>query len=191
MMIASDRRFARTKKLFLEQAGKLSRALGLDSPLSLPEKPLIRHSLENLTFCNDTIYEMRNGRLSEEYLALPKVEVVAKLSLKELNDEQCEYRFKLNAATDPVWRCFFKKRLPEMPVRIESNAMVLTCLPANMEWSYHKVKEAILQANLWYEEEREDLISQVVARDDERRQAREMEENRKMGLRRQFESLQV
>ena len=78
-----------------------------------------------------------------------------------------------------------------MPVRFESNVMVLTCHHADLELSYHKVKEAILQANLWYEEEWEELVAQVTAVDAERRLARELEENRKTGLRRQFEGLQI
>ena len=190
-MIASNGRFVFARKLFSKQIGRFGRALGIEAKLSLPEKPAVRHALENLTFCNGTIYEMRNGRLFDQYLGLPEIEVVAKLSLRELVNEQCEYRFRLNAMPDPVWRCFFKKRLPEMPVRFESNVMVLTCPPANLEWGYHKAKEAMLQANLWYEEERDDLIPQIVARDDERRLAKELEQNRKNGLRRQFEGLQI
>jgi hypothetical protein len=69
--------------------------------------------------------------------------------------------------------------------------MVLTSLPANLEWSYQRTKAAIERASLWYAEERERLISRVIAKDEERRAARELEQNRQFCLRRQFEYLEL
>ena len=124
-------------------------------------------------------------------MALSGIEVTRKLSLKELGDERCEYRFELNAATDPVWRLYLKKLLPDVSIQFDSQMMVWTCFPADLEWSYQRTKDAIAQANFWYAEEREQLISMVAARDEERQAAREMEQNRKSGLRQQFECLRL
>jgi hypothetical protein len=67
--------------------------------------------------------------------------------------------------------------------------MLLICRPADLEPSYQRSKGAIAQANQWYAEERERLISIVIAKDEERRAAEELEQNRRLGLRRQFDYL--
>ena len=183
--------FPGTKKSRPSQGGILGWLLGLDRQTRSPERPAVRHALERLTFSNGTIYETNGEPLSREYLALSPVGIVSKLSLRELDVEGCEYRFELNTATDPVWRWFLQKLLPGLQVQFESKVMALTCLPADLEGNYQRIKRSMAQANLWYAEEREQLIPFVIARDVERQTAKEMEQNRRWGIRKQFDCLQI
>ena len=184
--------FAGARKLLSLQIRKINRALRSNLKTKPPARPKIRHCLEKLTFYNGKIYGLRRKQLSKVYMPLPDVEVVKKLSFKELGDGQCEYRFELDAVTDPIWRWFFQKHLSELlSVQFQNNVMVFACRPANLESSYEGIKDAIAQANAWYQEEREDLIPKVIAKDDERLAAREMEENRQLGLQRQFDYLEI
>jgi hypothetical protein len=187
---AASRQFSDAAKLWLQQLGKLSRALRF-KPRQRITRPAIIHPFESLTFHNGTVYEMHHGQLSREYMALSGVEVVKKTSLKELDGERCEYRFELNMPTDLIWRCYFQRHLPAFPVQFEGRTMTLTCRPANLESNYERARAAIVEANLWYAEEREQLIPRVIAKDEERQALREMEENRRLGLRRQFECLEI
>ena len=189
-MPSLDRQFPDVKKFLSSQVSKICRTFRFRAP-KLPQKPAVRHSLESLTFFNGTICHVCHERPVGEYLPLSGIEIIGKLSWKELDDERCEYRFAMNLATDLVWRCFFKWVQPELPVSFEGKVLVLTCLPADLELSYQGIKNAIAQANLWYAEEREQLIPQVIARDEARQAAREMEDNRQTGLRRQFEYLEI
>jgi len=169
---------------------RLTRALKF-SLVRTPARPAVAHPLESLTFSNGTIYQLQGEQLAGEYMGLSGIDIVRKLSFRELDEERCEYRFELNSPTDPVWRFYLKKLLPNVTVHFESKVLVLTCRPADLEWSYQRAKTAIAQASHWYGEERERLISRVIAKDEDRRAARELERNRKMGLRRQFEYLQL
>jgi hypothetical protein len=187
---ADGRQSSDAGELLLLQARKIGRALGFNSAKPAARPP-IQHPLENLTFCNGTIHQLHHGQLAGEYMALSGIEVVRKLSLKELDGERCEYRFELNMAPDVIWGLYGKSLLPDISMQFEGQVMVLTCLPACLEWSYQRAKDAIARANLWYAEEREQLISRVLARDEDRQAAKELERNRKLGLRRQFECLQL
>jgi hypothetical protein len=191
MVLADGRQFTDAGRQLRGQVRKLRRALGLVSAPRAPARPQVLHPIESLTFHNGAICHLSNDQVAGEYMGLSGIEVIRKLSLKELADERCEYRFELTVPTDPIWRFYVKKLLPDVCLQFESRTLVLTCPPANLEWSYLRTKEAIEQANLWYAEERECLISVVMGRDEERRTAREMEENRKFGLRRQFEHLEL
>jgi hypothetical protein len=183
-----ERQFSDTKRLLLLPMRRLKRALGL-RPVPPPELPDLPHPLESLTFCNGTVCQMHGTQLGGEYMALSGIEVVRKHSFSELDDERCEYRFELNLATDSIWRWMFQQPAPRLPVRFEGRVMVLTCLPADLEGSYRRIKQAIARANVWYARERERLIPQVIAQDEERQAARELEQNRRVGLQRQFECL--
>ena len=107
--MADGRQVGGVTKLLSQQLGKIGRSLGFSSRARLPERPRLQHDLERLTFYNGTIYELQNGQTSEEYMQLPYVEAVRKLSLKETDDGRCEIRFELNISTDQVWRWFFRK----------------------------------------------------------------------------------
>jgi hypothetical protein len=169
----------------------LSRLRALKSSRA-PARPALQHPLQDLTFFDGAIYHLRQGQPGAEYLSLSGVEVIAKISLKELGGNRCEYRFELNLAIDAVWRAFFAHQLPgDRSVRLEGRTLVLSCQPSDLEETYQRVKRAMEGANQWYAEEREALISRVIASDEEREAAREMEENRKTGLRRQFEFLEL
>jgi hypothetical protein len=189
-MPSLNRQFPDVKAFLSTQLGKIRQAFRFHAP-KLPQKPAVRHPLESLTFYNGTICHVCHERPAGEYLPLSGIEIIGKLSWKELDDERCEYRLVMNLATDLVWRCFFKWVQPELPVSFEGKGLVLTCLPSDLELSYQGIKNAIAQANLWYAEEREQLILRVIARDEAREAAREMEENRQTGLRRQFECLDL
>ena len=97
----------------------------------------------------------------------------------------------MNTATDPVWRWFLQKLLPGLQVQFENKVMALTCLPADLEGNYQRINRSMARANLWYAEEREQLIPVVIARDVERQTAKEMENNRRWGIRKQFDCLQI
>ncbi|MFO1475651.1 MAG: hypothetical protein U1F98_03240 [Verrucomicrobiota bacterium] len=155
-------------------------------------RPATSHPLEDLTFVDGAIRLCRKGQAPVEYLMISGLQVLAKKSLLELQDGRCEYRFELNGITDSTWRTFFAKLLPAgLSVRFEPRILVLTCPPAELESRYNQVKSALWGANDWYAEEREDLIRKVTELDDARQAAAEMEENRKAGLRRQFECLDL
>ena len=187
--IAGNRQISGATKSLFRQLGRLTQALFKASKPSV--KPTVVHPLERLTFYNGTIYEIYQGQIGREYMALSGVEVARKLSLKELEDDRCEYRFELNLPTDAIWRRYFKNRLPGCPVQFEGKTMILTCLPKDLEAHYQRIKTAFAEANYWYAEEREQLIPTVTDKDEERRAAQEMEENRKLGLRRQFDCLDL
>ncbi len=187
--VAADRSlFDGAGRLRFPRFEKLARMLGFGSPRP-PHRPAIRHALERLTLHNGAICEIHRGQPGRPYLFPGGVEVVRKLSFRELNHRQCEYRFELNGPTDLVWRCFIRTLLPGFPVRIDGKVMALLCSPAELESSYEQVKEAMAWANAWHAEEWEELIAKVSARDEELRAAREMEENRRTGLQRQFDYL--
>jgi hypothetical protein len=190
MVLTEGRPFPDAGKLLLDQARRITHALGFNRA-RLPIRPAPQHPLENLTFHSGTLCQIQQGQIAAEYMALSGVEIVGKQSLKELNDERCEYRFELNMVTDPIWRLYVNRCLPDVLARFESKVMILTCLPVVLERSYQRIRNAIEQANAWYGEEREQLIATVIDRDEQRRAAREMEQNRKVGLRRQFEHLEL
>jgi hypothetical protein len=183
--------FARAKKLLSLHLGKINSVFRSNPSTRPPARPKVRHCLEKLTFYNGRIYGLRRERLSKVYMPLPDVEVAKKSSFTEIDGGRCEYHFELNTATDPIWRWFFQKHLPDFPVEFQSNTMVFACRPANLESSYERIKASIAQANVWYQDERAELIPKVIAKDDERLAAREMEANRQVGLRRQFDCLEV
>jgi hypothetical protein len=166
------------------------RALRFNRPPPL-QKPVISHPLDRLTCYKGTIYEMYQEHPVSEYMPFHSVEVTGKLSLKELANEQCEYRFRLNWELNPIWRSYFKALIRGLTVHFEGAVMGLICFPADLETSYQRVKQAIAQANDWYAVERAALILKVIAKDQERQAAKEMEENRRMGLHRQFGNLEL
>lgn len=190
MTLAEGCRFAETKKPWRFHIAAINTLLGFRRRKHL-RRPAISHPIDNLIILNGAIFQVRGEQLGGEYLALSGIEIVRKLSLKELDDERCEYRFELSGGTDGVWRLLFKAALARPTVRFERNVLVLTCLPVNLELNYEQVRGAVQQANALYAEERESLIPRVIARDEERNAAREMAENRKTGLRRQFECLEL
>ena len=180
--------FIGTRNPRLRWLGQLARRLRFGPPRP-PRRPAIRHSLDRLTLHEGAICEIHRGQPGRLYLVFSDVEVVRKLSFHELNHGQCEYRFELNGPPDLVWRCYFRSLLPGFPARIDARVLTLLCSPAELESSYEQVKEAIAWANAWHAEEWEELIEIVTARDEELRAAREMEENRRTGLQRQFDYL--
>jgi hypothetical protein len=167
--------------------GTLKRVLALTPSPAVG--PALRHPLEDLTFCNGTICRIRADQLGGEYMGLSGIELVRKVSLQELDDERCEYRFEFNVPPDTLWRWLFQRVTPGLPVRFEGRLLILTCLPSNLDATYRSVKQAIQRTNVWYARERERLIPRVIAQDEAREVARELEKNRRLGLQRQFESL--
>src|SRR5262245_29057319 len=71
---------------------KLARALGFTSSKG-PKRPRIAHPVESLIFHNFAIYEIYRGQPGRQYMSLNDVEVLRKLSFRELGGGQCEYRF--------------------------------------------------------------------------------------------------
>jgi hypothetical protein len=188
LVLGDVRRTSGSGTLWLRRFKMFGRAFKSNA-VRPPSRPALQHPYETLTFRDGTIHQVHQGQIAGEYMALSGIGVVRKVSLRELGDERCEYRFELNTSTDPVWRLYLKRLLPEVSIQFECQLMTLTCRPADLERSYERTGDAIIQANAWYAEEREQLISEVMARDAERQAAREMEHNRKLGLRRQFECL--
>jgi hypothetical protein len=169
---------------------KLARLLGLGPP-EPPARPPIRHPLDRLVFHNFAIYELYRGSPGRKYMALSNVEVTRKLSFRELASGECEYRFEVNAAPDPVWDCYVKKLLPDAGVRFENRVLVLVCFSADLETRFEQTRRALAWANFWHTEEREALLARISARDEAEDNAREMEENRRLGLKRQFDNLEI
>jgi len=169
---------------------RLSRLLGFSAPRT-PRRPLLNHPIDELTVFNGVLCRVHPDQISTEYMDLPEIEVVRKVSLRELEDGRCEYRFELNSATDGFWRFYYKRLVPDVAVQFEGPGLVMVCFPAELEASYQKVRDGIAWANGWYGEELGRLVPLVMARDEERQAAREMEMNRKIGLRRQFDYLEL
>ena len=167
----------------------MGRVLGAEPELSIPNKPNVLHPVEKLTLHNCALFELYRGQPARPYLPLPPIEVVKKISLTELRDGLCEYVFELNAAADGTWRCFFQRLYPSTQARFDNKYLMLVCTPAALEAIYPAVKDAMEIANYWYAEDRDCLIPLVMALDEHRHAQQEMEENRKLGLRNQFEGL--
>jgi hypothetical protein len=169
---------------------RLARALGFGPPES-PKRPEVRHPFGRLVFHNFAIYELYRGQPGRQYMALTNVEVVNKLSLREFETGQCEYRFELSTAVDAIWLGFFKRLLPDTNVRVENKTMVIVCFPSDLELAYEQTKDAVFGANIWHMEEREALLMKITAHNEAQQAMREMEENRKQGLQRQFDGLDL
>jgi hypothetical protein len=165
--------------------------MGASPRQALPDKPAILHPVEKLTLHNCGLFELYRGQPARPYLPLPDIEVVKKVSLSELGDGRCEYRFELNATTDGTWRCFFQRLFPSTEARLDNKFLMIVCTPQALEAIYYVVKEAMLVANEWYANDRDLLIPLVMALDEHRRAVTELEENRKLGLRNQFEGLEL
>jgi hypothetical protein len=169
---------------------KMVRGLGLSSHKE-PQRPKIPHPVENLIFHNFAIYEIYRGQPGRQYISMADVEVLRKLSFRELETGSCEYRFELKAAPDPIWQFFFKRLSREVAVRFENRTMVLCCLPSQLETNYERLRDAIVMANAWHREEREELLVKINVQIEALQAAQEAEENRRFGLQRQFDGLDI
>jgi len=169
----------------------MCRALGAQPEQVLPEKPTVLHPVEKLTLHNCSLFELYRGQPARPYLSLPAIGVLNKVSLIELQDGLCEYRFELNAMPDGIWKCFFQRLFPSARARYDANFLMIVCEPEELEETYSEIKDAMLMANEWYAEDRDHLIPLVMALDEHRQALAEMEENRRLGLRNQFEGLEI
>jgi len=167
----------------------ISRALKSQPEPALPIKPTILHPVEKLTLHNCGLFELYRGEPARPYLPLPGIWVVNKLSLVELKEGLCEYRFELNAVPDTIWKCFFQRVFPSTQARFDHKYLMIVCKPDELEGTYFEIKDAMLMASEWYAEDRDQLIPLVMALDEHRQAQAELEENRKLGLRNQFEGL--
>ena len=182
--------FAGVKKPRFAALVRLVRALGFGQS-DTPRRPVLRHPLERLIFHNFAIYEVYRGQPGRLYMSLSNVEIVRKLSLREFDTGQCEYRFELSAPADPIWTFYFRRLAPDLAVRFENKSMVLVCFPPDLESSYSQIKDGFAFANHWHADEREALLKKITAQDEAQQAMREMEENRKRGLQKQFDYLEL
>lgn len=149
------------------------------------------YPIEKLTFKEGKIYELYNGKLSNPFMGLCPMQVTKKLSVKERDHHQCEFGFELSCAADPVWVSFFKQDSSDPAVEFQGTRMLLTCLPANLEERYGKIKEAMAKTNVRYEEERQALIGKIVTKDEALKAAQQKREDRTAALNSQFDKLQI
>lgn len=124
-------------------------------------------------------------------MSLADAQIVKKMSLREFETGHCEYRFEMNGPVDAVWLGFFKRIMPDFPVRFENRTMTFACFPQDLESTYDQIRDAVAAANVWHAEEREALLLRITAHDESQQATREMEENRKQGLLRQFDGLEL
>ena len=151
----------------------------------------MEHPIEKLTFKDGRVYEIYNGKLSNPFMDLSQVQVTKKLSMREREAHQCEFGFELSMAADPAWVALFKEQLSEFPVEFQGARMLLTCLPANLEERYAKVKTEIAKTNLRYETARQELIAKIVVKDQALKIAQQKREERTAALNSQFDKLEI
>jgi hypothetical protein len=151
----------------------------------------MEHPIEKLTLKDGRIYELYNGKLSNPFMGLSQVQVTKKLSMREREAHQCEFGFELSMAADPVWVSCFKEQLSEFPVEFQAARMLLTCLPANLEERYAKIKTAIGDTNARYEKARQELIAKIVVKDEALKLAQQKRDERTATLNSQFDKLQI
>ena len=147
--------------------------------------------IERLTFKDGKIYELYNGKLSNPFMNFSELQVTKKLSVKERDQNLCEFGFELNSPADPVWVLMFKEHLGDVPVEFQGDRMLLTCLPNRLQECYVLVKDSMAKTNSRYTKERQDLIAKVVAKDEALKVARQKQENRTAALKDQFDKLEL
>ena len=147
--------------------------------------------LERLTIKDGKIYELYNGKLSNPFMGVSQLQVTKKLAIKERDQHQCEFGFELSSAADPVWIQMFVEDLGKIPVEFQGDRMLLTCLPADLEQSYSKIKNSMTKTNVRYEKERQELVAKIVAKDDALNSARKRQEDRSAAVKSQFDSLKL
>lgn len=151
----------------------------------------MEHPIERLTFKDDKLFEIYNGKVSKPFMSPSRVEVTKKLSVKEHDHHQCEFSFGLAMAADPIWVTFFREQLSEFPVEFQSERMLLLCLPGALQERYAKIKEAMARTNARYEKERDELIARVMAKDQALKAAQQQRDERTAAVNRQFDDLQI
>src|SRR6266436_769544 len=147
--------------------------------------------IERLTFKEGRLFEIYNGKSSKPFMEESRVQVTKKLSVKEHENQQCEFCFELAMTADPAWVSIFREHLSDFPVEFQNGRMALVCLPANLEERYAKTKEAIAKTNARYEMERQELIAKVVAKDQALKAAQQKREERTAALNSQFDKLEL
>jgi hypothetical protein len=148
--------------------------------------------LERLTIKDGKIYELYNGKLSNPFMAISELQVSKKLAVKEREQSQCEFGFELSAPADPVWIEMFGEEMgTATAVAFQGDRMLLTCLPANLEQTYSKVKDSMAKTNARYATERQALVAKIVAKDEALNSARKKQEDRTSALRDQFDRLKL
>ena len=158
------------------------------NPSPTPELP---HPLDRLSFHDGTLWEIGEGGICREYMALSGVEVIAKRSLRERPDRRWEYRFELNLATDPAWQFYFRRLRCPVATEFLDRELVIACWPEELGSSYAAVKIFLARANQFYAAERENLITSVIAREEGLAAAREGVAKRVRELQRSFDGLQL
>ena len=172
--------------------GFFHRWLGVkDVKESKPPRIELPHAMDRLSFHDGTLWEVTEHGVTREYMALSGVEVMAKRTLRECQDGQCEYRFELNLAADPAWQFYFRQWHCPVVVEFRGNELILVCGAEELEPSYAVVKARMVQANAAYARERENLITRLIAREEGRAAAREEEAKRFRKLQRSFDGLQL
>ena len=151
----------------------------------------MEYPIEKLMIRDGRIYELYNGKLSNPYMELSQVQVTKKLSMREREAHQCEFGFELSTSADPVWVSFFKEQLPGFSVEFQGARMLLTCLPADLEERYAKVKTEIGKTNARYEKARQELIARIAVKDEALKVAQNKREERTAALNSQFDKLQI
>ena len=151
----------------------------------------MEHPIDKLTFQDDKLFEIYNGKLSKPFMGPSQVQVTKKLSVKEHDHQQCEFSFELSAPADPIWVSFFREQLSEFRVEFQSERMLLLCLPGDLEGRYAKIKEVMAKTNVRYEKERQELTAKVVAKDGALKAAQQKREERTAALNSQFNKLEI
>jgi len=147
--------------------------------------------LERLTIKDGKIYELYNGKLSNPFMGVSQLQVAKKLAVKERDQRQCEFGFELSSPADPVWIEMFMEDLGEISVAFQGDRMLLTCLPADLEQNYSKIKNSMTKTNARYAKERQELVAKIVAKDDALNSARKRQEDRSAAVKSQFDSLKL
>ena len=105
-----------------------------------------------------------------------------------------DYPFFLNVEPDGLWIALFRKHfsLPQNAAPIFSgNAMVLSCIPANLTDRYQAVKQAIEKANLEYVEVIKTSRESKEKEQAKQRLAEEQKEKAAEQVRREFNELEL
>jgi hypothetical protein len=105
-----------------------------------------------------------------------------------------DYPFFLNVEPDATWITLFQKHflLPrDVAPMFSGTAMVLSCIPANLDNRYQAVKQAIEQANLEYVEVVKARQKSQEKQQAEQRLAKEQNEKSAEQARREFDDLEL
>jgi hypothetical protein len=124
------------------------------------------------------------------------IKVESKEAASLINDETnvWSYRFILNVEPDLTWKNLFLKHfsLPRDAAPLfPGDAMVLSCIPANLSNRYQAAKQAIEKANLEYPEVIKATQERQAKEEAERRLVEEQKDKSYEQAKREFDELEL